>query len=283
MYVANINRSLFPSVSSILDPSPHPLFWLNSSTRKTKMIISLTKYAFFFLLTIVVVLAHVGNHQVPSNHAVDTGADGWSVVAHILCMAIAIGFLTPLGIFFARNFHGKWVPLHAGTIGCAAFLLMSAGFTFGVLAYGKDASSFGGTHHKIGLILYLAFIPQILLGITSYAVYAQPLRPRIIVIFSPWYNVVHRWLGRAILLLAWANMFIGMWMMGAHAWGFALWGIGVAAWTIVFGVGEFWRMQRRKKRERKEASEGPTNESLGESVNAVSEEPAIEVRGKGEL
>lgn len=123
--------------------------------------------------------------------------------AHMWLMAISFGFLMPLGVIIARwsppSKNPKAFQLHRG-IQTLAFLAGCGGIAAGFIAVGGWNTRFY-IHRDIGLAVLAAFTVQVLSLVLRPSLESKLRRPWVL-----W----HRWIGRAGLLLAIANIYYGI-------------------------------------------------------------------------
>ncbi|KAJ3208231.1 hypothetical protein HDU82_002770 [Entophlyctis luteolus] len=133
-----------------------------------------------------------------------------SRVAHGALMFTAWAVLLPVGIFIARYLKDRlgagWYVLHKWIMIAGVSICTVAGLVIIELSVPTGSSRFSGSQHAIlGAIITLALYPlQIILGLVSNALF-DPSRPSI-----PWWDQVHWWIGRLLLLLGILNTFFGL-------------------------------------------------------------------------
>lgn len=156
------------------------------------------------------------------------------LVAHGLLFFIAWGIAPFIGIFVARylkNIMGVWwyrvhVAMLLGVTG--VFSLIS----FILIVVNVEEPHFDGTHQKMGLTIFILMFLQFALGFVSNALWT-PERKAV-----PWWDMVHWYFGRSLLILAVVNMFLGM-MEYTEATGESITGLRIGYWVwigIMFAV-----------------------------------------------
>ncbi|KAJ3120186.1 hypothetical protein HK098_004801 [Nowakowskiella sp. JEL0407] len=172
------------------------------------------------------------------------GSDGGSIVKlqnyaliHGILMAVAWLFLPVFGIFIARflkNVMGKaWYHAHL-TIMFLSTLISLAGIILVILS--AQPPYFSNLHQILGLIIGIDSILQTVLGFVSNRLFS-PERESV-----PWWDMLHWWNGRVLVIAALVNVYIGMnngGLESAYYIVYFVWiGISVAAFIagqILFG------------------------------------------------
>ncbi|KAJ9513660.1 hypothetical protein QJQ45_015416, partial [Haematococcus lacustris] len=145
------------------------------------------------------------------------------IVAHASLMLLAFVFLMPTGVLLARHRSlyinktlggkGLWFYAHVACqlLAVACFI---AGVTIALVVFDSGVPSnvqrIGESHEVIGIILIAMVAVQVLLAVAARPAPGTPRRPM-------WDLLHHNW-GRATLLLAWANCFLGI-VYFARGWG----------------------------------------------------------------
>lgn len=134
---------------------------------------------------------------------------GWKystiLIIHGITMFLAWGAAPFVAIFFAKNLKHigpAWFTVHS-----TLFWAFTGAFTFASFAFlyvYKTPPHFNGTHKLFGLALMIVFAFQVQLGFFIHWMY-DPER-----LARPWYNALHMWLGRAIMVLAVYTMYLGI-------------------------------------------------------------------------
>jgi hypothetical protein len=158
---------------------------------------------------------------------------------HGALMLLAFGFLAPAGTFVARYLKGighPWYLIHMG-IQYTLLALMFAAFVIieNDLGPRRDAH-FRNPHTIIGLTIVILTFVQVLLGILANAFFkagreGPPLFP----------DKAHWWLGRLVILYAFANCFIGFdqyGFTGNHNAPFISFAVWLALVALLFLIAE---------------------------------------------
>jgi len=136
----------------------------------------------------------------------DSGNTKAILIAHGILFFIAWGIAPFVGIFVARYLKNAmgvwWYRVHLGIfVGITGILSL---ISFFLIYSTVEASHFDGTHHKIGLAIFILMFFQFALGYTSNALW-DPKRSTV-----PWWDVLHWYFGRSLVLLAVINIFLGI-------------------------------------------------------------------------
>lgn len=166
--------------------------------------------------------------------------------AHMWLMAISFGFLMPIGVIIARwgplSKNPKAFQLHRA-IQTLAFLAGCGGIAAGFIAADGWNTPYY-VHRDIGLAVLAAFTAQVL---------SLVLRPSLeSKLRRPWVQL-HRWVGRAGLLLAIANIYYGIiHVADLDTWAWAAYTAVLGALVVVILAREIWSRGR--------GGEAPKNE-----------------------
>ncbi|KAK7514666.1 hypothetical protein IWZ03DRAFT_222115 [Phyllosticta citriasiana] len=145
------------------------------------------------------------------------------VTGHAVVAAITFLAVVPAAIFFARFYHRNprlalrmhiWLQI-------LTVLLTTVVFTLGWFAVG-GARSLTNPHHGIGLAIYVLVLVQAIGGALIHR--AEKGRERLKI---PLKLMMHQWMGRAIALLGFVQVPLGLTLYGSPAYLFvlyALWG-----------------------------------------------------------
>ncbi|KAI8897728.1 hypothetical protein BC833DRAFT_539908 [Globomyces pollinis-pini] len=128
------------------------------------------------------------------------------IAVHGVFMLVA-WLVTPLiGIFIARylkNLLGpKWFTLHMHMMGFMTILLSLVSAI--VIYLFNDDPYLEGTHAKIGVVVVLLGVCQGALGYLSDHLFDENR------VSVPWWDQLHWWLGRGVVLLATYNIYLGI-------------------------------------------------------------------------
>ena len=127
------------------------------------------------------------------------------LIAHGILFFIAWGVAPFVGIFVARYLKNAmgvwWYRVHLGIfVGITGVLSLISFF----LIYSQKQSHFNDNHQKIGLAIFILMFFQFALGYTCNALW-DPKRSAV-----PWWDVLHWYFGRSLVLLAVINIFLGL-------------------------------------------------------------------------
>jgi hypothetical protein len=159
----------------------------------------------------------------------DDDNEGTILIAHGILFFIAWGVAPFIGIFVARylkNMLGVWwyrihVGLFLGVTGL--FSLIS----FILIVSNVESEHFDGKHQQIGLAVFIMMFLQIALGFVSNWLWS-PTRT-----FIPWWDKVHWYFGRSLLILAIINIFLGILEYGEDISEQKLIGLEVTYWVWI--------------------------------------------------
>ncbi|CAG8724160.1 12022_t:CDS:2, partial [Dentiscutata heterogama] len=132
------------------------------------------------------------------------------IISHAIIMFLAWMVFLPAAVFvarFARNLS-FWVRLHWGIQIFLVVPLVIAGSAIVYVAVGGYQTS--DPHKILGLVLFICLFAQITIGIIHHKLY-DPYRK-----YTPWWTHLHRWLGRAIVVLAIFQVPLGLSLYGAQ-------------------------------------------------------------------
>ncbi|KAK8235510.1 hypothetical protein HDK90DRAFT_414141 [Phyllosticta capitalensis] len=145
------------------------------------------------------------------------------VTGHAVVAAITFLGVVPAAIFFARFYHRNprlALRLHIW-LQILTVLLTTVVFTLGWFAVGS-ARSLTNPHHGIGLAIYMLVLVQAIGGALIHR--SEKGRERLKI---PLKLMMHQWMGRAIALLGFVQVPLGLTLYGSPAYLFilyALWG-----------------------------------------------------------
>ncbi|KAI9356276.1 hypothetical protein DFJ73DRAFT_916137 [Zopfochytrium polystomum] len=164
---------------------------------------------------------------------------------HAALMFAAWGVLTPAAVFVARHLKSRlghaWYVLHASVAGGAVLALTALALLFIELAHppgaprtpflGDDGAAGANAHRPVGTVVALVLLPvQVVLGLVANALFA-PGRTAV-----PWWDRVHWWLGRATVLLAVAQMHLGILLLGGSTTVLVLYWVWIGTVVAAFVV-----------------------------------------------
>ncbi|KAJ3225580.1 hypothetical protein HDU81_007783 [Chytriomyces hyalinus] len=153
-------------------------------------------------------------------------------LAHGILMFIAWGILPFATVFIARYLKGKlghwWYLLHLGMGLAILGLTAIAIILIEVAVQGPLSARFNSSLHAyMGAFVALGLLPlQIILGFVSNKLFNANR------ISVPWWDQVHWWVGRLVIVLAWVEMFTGLLQYQSGIVIIALYVVG-----ILMGVG----------------------------------------------
>ena len=150
---------------------------------------------------------------------------------HGVLMAIAFGFLLPLGIIFARFFRSPhysplWFRLHQ-VLMLLGFALIIAAFAIGVVrANDNDFSHSEYTfHRRAGFYVFGAVCLQVMMGLVRPAASAPGSGQKLSVQRTVW-NEAHRWNGRVAYAFGIAQIYTGIHVLDRH----------MTLWIVLFSA-----------------------------------------------
>ncbi|CAG8487244.1 10893_t:CDS:2 [Cetraspora pellucida] len=131
------------------------------------------------------------------------------VISHAIIMFMAWMVFLPAAVFVARfaRILSFWVNLHRGIQVFLVVPLVIAGNAVAYIAAGGYQAS--DPHKILGLILFICLFVQLTVGVFHHEMY-DPCRN-----YTPWWTHLHRWLGRAIVVLAIFQVPLGLSLYGA--------------------------------------------------------------------
>ncbi|KAJ1563945.1 hypothetical protein HK096_010318 [Nowakowskiella sp. JEL0078] len=131
-----------------------------------------------------------------------------TIVIHGVIMTLAWVVFPFLGIFVARHLKpslGKWwYHIHVGLMFCGVTLLSLVGIIFIVIFSSPPHFSLESPHKPLGLMIGIDSILQTFLGFACNVLYV-PDREKV-----PWWDILHWWNGRLLVVLSLLNYFIGL-------------------------------------------------------------------------
>lgn len=148
---------------------------------------------------------------------IDTGSDeaaattetlvlpSW-LAAHIACMMLSWGFLLPIGALMAISFRhsfadkARWFQLHI-SIQVLGVILNIAGF---VIPFVNIETHFKDTHQVLGTVVFAMGVAQAVQG------FIRPKKTDKPTVLRRAWEVCHKGFGRIVIILAWANSFLGV-------------------------------------------------------------------------
>jgi hypothetical protein len=150
---------------------------------------------------------------------IDTDAKSYKLIiqAHGILMFIAWAVAPFLGIFIARYLKDLlgvwWYRLHLFVMLGVTGLFTLASFTLMVLyMQGRHLGVVlpegfaGNSHTRLGLVVTLITVIQVILGFVSNALWT-PTRTSV-----PWWDKVHWWIGRLVFLFGLMNTYTGLYL-----------------------------------------------------------------------
>ncbi|KAJ3308000.1 DOMON domain-containing protein frrs1L [Boothiomyces sp. JEL0838] len=167
------------------------------------------------------------------------------VILHGILMFIAWVISPFIGIYIARYMKSTlghtWYILHvffmAGLTACATIASFILIFLYSSDRFASVDSRVGDVHEKLGLIVTIAVVVQVLLGYISNAKY-DPNRTSI-----PWFDIAHWWVGRILFLFGLLNAFFGILFYKENytlsIWVFPIFWTIIGFGTVMFTIGQF--------------------------------------------
>ncbi|GBC01972.1 hypothetical protein RclHR1_00440038 [Rhizophagus clarus] len=166
------------------------------------------------------------------------------IMIHGIVMFAVWGLIVPGAVFIARFTRNiipqKWFKLHWGIQQFLATPLTLVGlisaFAAGVRFHAAN------THHFLGVVVFIGFISQISLGWIHHKLY-DPARK-----YFPWWTKLHWWWGRALILVAFIQILLGLQQYNASQ------GIFVGYYIYVLFIlsayaGLSYHLYRKRKRD----------------------------------
>lgn len=135
-------------------------------------------------------------------------------------------FFIPFSIIIIRlgSNLNRWFPLHI-LLALIGVGLIIAGAVFGFFL---SNGQFSSTHQLTGVVIVGILFVEIIVGIVISKLWKID-RSTI-----PWYNKVHWWIGRLVILLAFVNIFLGFNILNLALWMYILTGIVMILWIVVY-------------------------------------------------
>ncbi|RDL40740.1 uncharacterized protein BP5553_00719 [Venustampulla echinocandica] len=154
------------------------------------------------------------------------------IKGHAVLAVITFLFIVPAAIFTAR-FYGRsprWalrfhIYLQVLTVGLSTVI-----FTLGWFAVGQNRS-LTNPHHGIGLAIYVLILVQAIGGGCIHRREKKRARRKVPIIL-----VLHQWVGRAIALLAIAQVPLGLTLYGSPKWTFILYTLWMVFLVVLWFV-----------------------------------------------
>ncbi|KAJ1558753.1 hypothetical protein HK405_013050 [Cladochytrium tenue] len=183
---------------------------------------------------------------------------------HGICMFLAWGVCPPAAVFVARymkeSLGHNWYRIHVGLLAGGTLVLTAAGLVFIELGINGSAPALigndGAVHRPIGIVLALALLPlQVALGyLINYLYNAERVS-------IPWWDQVHWWIGRATVLLAVAELYLGLDLIGASLVVRVVYWVWIAACIglLVYGQFGFGGQKQRFRRRGAELQHPPSS------------------------
>lgn len=181
-----------------------------------------------------------------SNNGSDSPASGLPglsrdtlLTVHGVCMFLAWAVFAFVGIFTARYLKTRlghnWYRLHVACAVGGTLLLSGAGLVAVQLSFAPGSGfSMNPIHKPIGVVIAFILLPlQIMLGYVSNALWSEDR------MHIPWWDTVHWWLGRGMLILAVVEMYLGLELYVAWRVVIAMywvWIVLVVSVLVMFGL-----------------------------------------------
>lgn len=128
------------------------------------------------------------------------------VVAHAAIGSIAWLLLAPAVILFTRlgRHLASWLAVHRAGLILVSLLTIIA-VALGITAVSQSGSDhFSTTHQRIGLVLLIAVVLQVILGVMARQFKDAKRTSR------PWWNILHMAFGLTLVVLAYVQVYEGM-------------------------------------------------------------------------
>jgi len=147
------------------------------------------------------------------------------VVAHSVLMGLAWGFFAPIAIWAAMMDKGKewWFPFHYIMAGiCGLFTVI--GFALIVVHVGNNhfwnsaSSPTSGAHGTVGLVLFILFFVQIILGVIIHFLWQSEYNRTGSAPETGIMDYIHHFCGRIIVLAAFVQICLGIVELRVELW-----------------------------------------------------------------
>ncbi|KAJ3031137.1 UNVERIFIED_CONTAM: hypothetical protein HDU68_006268 [Siphonaria sp. JEL0065] len=156
---------------------------------------------------------------------------------HGILMFLAWGVFPFLGVFVARYMKAKlghtWYIIHLCSMIGGVFLLSAAGMV--VIELTVTGQRFiTSTHGIVGTVITFGFLPlQIALGFVANHLFSLE-REKV-----PWWDQMHWWVGRLVMLAALVNIYLGLTAYSAGIMWVGIYIGWVVIMFIILGVGQY--------------------------------------------
>lgn len=148
---------------------------------------------------------------------------------HAIPLYIAWMILVPIAILivpFGSKWN-KWFPVHITLIGLAVVATI-IGSVAGILH--SEGRHLGHPHRILGVTVLSVLFLQIILGIVISLLYKRErVKP-------PFFDKVHWWLGRLLVLLAFVTIFVGLLWVKVDLWIYIVTGSLQLVFTIAYCI-----------------------------------------------
>ncbi|KAJ5106175.1 hypothetical protein N7456_002850 [Penicillium angulare] len=155
------------------------------------------------------------------------------IIAHGVIATIVFLGLVPIGTLLIR-YYSRWNPYWAFKLHAwcqvLTLLLTTVVFVLGWFAVGPERS-LTNPHHGIGLAIYVIVIFQVLWGWFVHKIERNKIRHRV-----PLKLVIHRWIGRGLLLLGIVQIPLGLTLYGSPKVLFILFAIAAFAYLVTYFI-----------------------------------------------
>ncbi|TPX37528.1 hypothetical protein SmJEL517_g00509 [Synchytrium microbalum] len=166
----------------------------------------------------IVAAANMGAETAPYNGqtgsigapAAETNRQDLMVQAHGALMFLAFMVCMPLAIFAAMfaKWHGFWFKIHWGLMSLAViFIAVAFGLVYGERSEQGDDhidTNDEGSHSMVGIVVIALSFFQWVWGIMIDRLYNEKRTA------VPWWDYLHHWMGRAILITSWVAIGLGI-------------------------------------------------------------------------
>ncbi|KAL2812509.1 hypothetical protein BJX63DRAFT_243970 [Aspergillus granulosus] len=185
-------------------------------------------------------VAELGASEIPG------GLSWMDSIVHVHGWVMSVAFLVvfPAGVVAMRSGSPKSFKYH-WALQILASVLLLVGVAIGLLRAHKIDS----VHHWVGIIVAGCSLIQIVLGWRHHVLFVKIQRRQ-------WASYGHIWLGRAFLLLGWANVLTGLLLTGRSFSWIAV-ALGLIAADVVVLIGWIWVSAHRRKQRPQSEDESP--------------------------
>jgi hypothetical protein len=198
------------------------------------------------------------------------------LAAHIACMMLSWGFLLPIGALMAISFRHsftdktRWFQLHV-SFQILGVILNIAGF---VIPFINIETHFKDTHQVLGTVVFAMGVAQAVQG------FVRPKKTDKPTLIRRLWEVCHKGFGRIVIILAWANSFLGIQLIRKYYDGApgneqvmnackAILGIQIAL-VVVLTLASFYKSKPQQANEEK-LEESESEDSINKTTHSSGE------------